>query len=141
MSIEIDKYSDAAVNLLLGTCAQESAMGTYISQVGSGIAKGIFQMEDATHEDIIDNYLRYKDDHLKQFYDMRVEPKVMIHNLWYAAQMCRLHYLRVPHALPDKDDIVGQAEYYKKYYNTELGAGTIDEYMENYQRYAAKVAL
>ena len=148
--LEIGKYSEAAVNLLLGTCAQESAMGRYIAQIPKPIAKGIFQMEDATHDDIYQNYLKYNErlsaevkylNGLKGYGDEPPSPETMIHNLKYAAGMCRIHYVRVPKALPDKDDVLGLAEYWKEYYNTPLGAGTIDEFMENYQRYVAKVAL
>lgn len=142
---EIDKGGDAAVNLLLGTCAQESAMGGYLAQYPSGIAKGIFQMEDATHDDLWHNYIGYRtklaDDLRLGFDDDFFEPNTMIFNLQYAAVMCRIHYLRVPKALPDKDDVLGLAEYWKEHYNTHLGAGTVDEFMENYQRYVSKVAL
>jgi hypothetical protein len=142
--LEIDKYSDAAVNLLLGTCAQESAMGKYLAQVPKPIAKGIFQMEDATHDDIYQNYLKYKQDDSTGFGELFINekrPEAMIYDLRYAATMCRVHYVRVPKSLPGKDNILGMAEYWKRYYNTELGAGTVDEFMENYQRYVAKVAL
>lgn len=49
---KIELWSEAAENLLLGTTAQESHMGTYIKQVGKGPALGIYQMEPATHKDI-----------------------------------------------------------------------------------------
>jgi len=140
---EIDAYSEAAVNLLLGTAAQESAMGKYLAQVPSGIAKGVFQMEGATHADIWENYLAYQDELKEKVLRSCISnnPKTLVYNLKYAAIMCRVHYLRVPEALPDKDDIVGLAEYWKLKYNTVYGAGTIDEFMENWQRYAAKAAL
>jgi hypothetical protein len=142
---EIDKGSDAAVNLLLGTCAQESAMGAYLSQYPSGPAKGIFQMEDATHDDIWHNYIGFRSQLYKDlqgaFDDDFFEPETMIFNLRYAAVMCRIHYLRVPKALPDKDDIIGLAEYWKEFYNTHLGAGEVSEFMDNYQRYVLDVAL
>ena len=48
---EIDAHSDAAVNLLMGTCAQESHLGTYIRQI-SGSALGIMQVEPATYQDV-----------------------------------------------------------------------------------------
>ena len=139
----IDKYSDAAVNLLLGTCAQESAMGRFIHQLGSGPACGIFQMEPATHDDIWDNYLAYNEDLKKMAIDSTAyaNSESLIHNLKYAAIMCRIHYLRVPEALPDKDDIVGMAEYWKEHYNTYQGAGSMDEFIDNYQKYVKKVAL
>ena len=41
----IDLYSPEVVELLMGTCAQESTMGKYRKQLGNGPALGIFQME------------------------------------------------------------------------------------------------
>lgn len=141
----VSLYSDAAVNLLLGTCAQESAMGKYIAQYPTPIAKGIFQMENATHEDIWDNYLIYRQDTYSAVASYcrssAGNPEAMIYDLRYAAVMCRIHYKRVPAALPDKDDVLGMAEYWKRHYNTVKGAGSVDEFIENYHRYAEKAAL
>jgi hypothetical protein len=136
-------HSEAAVNLLLGTAAQESHMGTYFAQI-RGPAVGIFQMEPATHDDIWGNFLKYKDakpytkllNNLASPYSHRAE--ILFWNLRYAALMCRVHYLRKPGALPDADDIRGLGEYWKKHYNTPLGAGTVDEFVGNYHRFVLK---
>jgi len=45
----IGMWSGAAENLLLGTAAVESRMGTYLRQVGGGPALGIWQVEPVTH--------------------------------------------------------------------------------------------
>ena len=55
---DLNLYSLAAEQLLAGTCAQESGMGTYIAQV-NGPALGIYQMEPVTEYDLIKNYIRY----------------------------------------------------------------------------------
>lgn len=39
------KFSPAAVNLMLGTMAQESSCGKYLKQLDDGVALGVFQME------------------------------------------------------------------------------------------------
>jgi hypothetical protein len=59
-------WSKSAENLLMGTAAQESHLGTYLHQVGGGPAKGIFQMEPATERDLIKNYIRYRPELHKQ---------------------------------------------------------------------------
>ena len=136
--IGIDMYSPEAVELLLGTAAQESHMGKYIVQI-RGPAKGIFQMEPNTHDDIINNWLRYKP---------RLKPRLLatagadsfdskwlVSNLRYAAFFCRLHYRRVPSSLPAADDIQGLAVYWKRHYNTYLGAGKTSEFVANYRKY------
>ena len=48
---EVALYSPAAVNLLLGTAAQESGFGTYLRQV-KGPALSVFQIEEATFLDL-----------------------------------------------------------------------------------------
>ena len=133
----LDLYSEHAVNLLLGTCAQESAFGTYIRQLGKGPALGIFQMEPATFNDIENNFLRYKPDlkvKIKQLSGIsEMSPEQLEYNLVLAACMARVHYLRVPEALPT--DLTGYARYWKKYYNTHLGKGTEAEFINNYKKY------
>jgi hypothetical protein len=47
--------------------------------------------------------------------------------------MARIKHFSCPGAIPT--DLTGQAAYWKKYYNTALGTGTIDEYLANYRKY------
>lgn len=119
----------------MGTIAQESAMGRYLVQLGSGPALGICQMEPATHNDIWSNFLKYRSHLVKYIEDISVDrtPEEMVWNLYYAVAMCRIHYLRVPERLPN--NLEGYAYYWKKYYNSHLGKGTEQEFIENYQRY------
>lgn len=55
-------------------------------------------------------------------------------NLAYACALARIKYYRDPLAIPA--DLYGQAETWKRVYNTAAGKGTIDEYMTNRARYA-----
>lgn len=134
-------WSQSAENLLLGTAAQESHMGTYIAQI-KGPALGIYQMEPATHNDIYNNYLGHRHDIGAKIADLMdqswidLEPwDKMAGNLYYATAMARVHYLRVSEKLPEATDIEGLARYWKKYYNTELGKGTEGEFTDNYRKY------
>jgi hypothetical protein len=130
-------YSDEACNLVLGTCAQESQMGRYIRQV-NGPALGIYQMEPRTHDDI---WQRYLPSQARVTSDLMIICKFaakptsyqLVHNLFYATAMCRIFYLRIPDTIPKT--LEGQAEYYKRWYNTPLGAATTDQYIANYKRY------
>lgn len=128
-------WSKEAEELIMGTIAQESAMGRYLVQLGSGPALGICQMEPATHNDIWSNFLKYRSHLVKYIEDISVDrtPEEMVWNLYYAVAMCRIHYLRVPERLPN--NLEGYAYYWKKYYNSHLGKGTEQEFIENYQRY------
>jgi hypothetical protein len=132
-------WSFSAESLLLGTAAQESGMGQYIVQLGNGPARGIFQMEPATLNDIYDNYLSYRPD-LQGKVDAFLSPALskvdnLTCNIAYATLMCRVHYMRVKAPLPGAQDIEAMARYWKQYYNTPLGKGTESEFVENYHRY------
>ena len=74
VEILLDDYGmggDSAVNLILGTMAQESAFGKYLWQLNDErTAKGFIQMEEATEQDIWDNYLRYRPEIVKKIKEM-----------------------------------------------------------------------
>lgn len=138
----IGKYSRNAEELLLLTAAQESQLGTYLHQLDNGPAVGIYQMEPATHDDIWTHYLKYNQhlaDKILQWELPRAfeesDAKEMAGNMYYATAMARAFYLRFAESLPEYDDVRGMAKYYKKYWNTKLGAATVTETVENYQRY------
>lgn len=127
---EINLYSPAAANLLLGTCAQESSFGTYIKQLGFDTGKGalgVFQMEHPTFDDL---QRRYGDKFpvIKSFTFGQMEWDLKAQII-----MARIKYYSCPGPIPD--DLNGQAKYYKKWYNTELGAATVEEYLTNYDKY------
>ena len=138
--VEMDLYSANACELLMLTAAQESHLGFYIKQVGSGPAKGIFQMEPSTEKDIWDNYLRYKPELAKRVGAMLGEADwehlQLTGNLLYQIAMARVHYYRRPEALPSRENIDAMARYWKKHYNTHLGKGTVYEAVKNYNRLA-----
>ena len=54
----VELYQPESVELVLGTCIQESHL-QYLKQLGGGPALGVIQMEPATHEDIWDNWLLF----------------------------------------------------------------------------------
>lgn len=137
VTTDIGLYSPAATNLLLGTAAKESEFGTYLRQLGRGPALGAFQMEPATHADIWDKYLGFnsKLSAAVSLYCMDHLAEELEWNLAYAIVMCRVHYKRVPAALPAADDLPGMAHYWKVYYNTVKGAGTEAEFIKKYKEY------
>lgn len=136
---DLGLYSLSAEQLLAGTCAQESGMGTYIKQVGKGPALGIFQMEPLTHDDLWENYLSRGDLWLKVCHKYGdTEAKDMIYDLSYACAMARIHYLRIKEPLPPADNIPALAAYWKRYYNTALGKGKESEYIANWNKYCSK---
>jgi len=136
--IELRLNSTNAVELLMLTAAQESHLGHYLMQVNNGPAKGIFQMEPATEKDIWENYLAYKEDLRKSVHSLmgaaNFDHLQLKGNLLYQIAMARIHYLRVYEKLPNHLDVMAMARYWKKYYNTYLGKGRVEDAMYNYRR-------
>jgi len=135
---KMDDHSPSAVNLLLGTAAQESHFGTYIAQI-KGPAMGVFQMEPDTEKDIWQNYLAYRESEIEKLHLIAGVTGPGGFHLWgnliYQIMMARYHYRRQPGALPDADDIQGLAQYWKEYYNTFMGRGTVEEFIRNYKHF------
>lgn len=129
--------SVAAQELLLGTALQESGLRNLV-QLENGPARGLFQMEPATHDDIWLNFLAYKPELSRKLENISAKqtPKELATNLLYAAAMCRIHYYRVSAPLPEAGDTNAQAAYWKTHYNTSKGKGTAAEYLDNWKAYA-----
>lgn len=138
-------YADNNRNLLLGTAAKESDMGTYLKQLKNGPAFGIFQEQDSDHTDIYNNFLFYRPE-LKARVDSLASPvsvytnrnQELIVNLAYATAIAMIHYLRISEKrekVPDANNIPALASYWKRYYNTSHGKGTEEEFIENYNKY------
>jgi len=135
----LDLYSEAAENLLIGTALTESQL-KYLQQLNGGPAMGLYQCEPATHDDIWDNFLVFRETLASKVRNLASQ-RFLTHphnelqgNLFYATAVCRTHYFRVKEALPDADDLIGLAGYWKKYYNTEHGKGTVDQFYMSYRR-------
>ena len=125
--------SEDARSLIYSTGKAESDYKT-LQQYGGGPALGFFQMEPNTAIDIWDNYVMYRPKYRDKLYALGFDEGTLefclLSNIGVQAALCRLHYRRVPSALPKAGDLNSQAKYWKKYYNTELGKGTIKHFME-----------
>lgn len=119
-------YSPEAVELLMGTCAQESAFGKYRHQIKGG-AHGIFQIERTTFEWLKQKYKNRYPEIESYGFEQLIDSDVM------SIVIARLKYLSCPGAIPK--DLEGQSKYYKKFYNSPLGAATTTQYVFNYKKY------
>ncbi len=135
---QIGLDSKAAEELLLGTALQESEL-IHRRQIGGGPGLGYYQMEPATHDDIWDNYLKYHKA-LAAKIEALVAPSkdrltALEMNDRYATAMARVLYLRAPAPLPPAGDIEAMAQYWKRYYNTPLGAGKPEQFVAKWKKY------
>lgn len=141
-------YSDNAEALLLGIAATETNFGHFRRQLGfenrplkqGGL--GIYQMELATANSILYDYLLTNNHSLYKMIinlkdaDASLEQSLM-NNDNFATGMCRCFFLRFNEPIPNKLNVTALACYWKKYYNTSLGKGSIDVFIEKYNKYVA----
>lgn len=126
---ELGLQSPAATELLLGTCAQESGFGTYLRQLGRGPARSVFMVEEPTFNDIKARFM-----HRFPAIAPIVFPQLR-YDLRAAILFARIKYFSIPRPLPTLGDLPAQAAYWKQWYNTPAGKGTIEEYIKNFHRY------
>lgn len=129
----------AAERILLATAVHESGGLRYLKQGGDGPALGPYQIEPATHDDLWVNWLAFRGSLAE-----RIKPllsgwpdrtRQLVGNLNYSTAIARAIYLRVPESLPAADDIEGQARYWKRHYNTPAGRGTVEAFIESWNRW------
>ena len=128
--------SDNVVNMIIETACVESNCGEYIKQL-KGPACSIFQIEPNTAKDIIQNYIVKNNLRLQNFNrlynsNLTLEQNLCT-NLMFAIFMCRCFYLRVKEPIPSTIEL--RAKYWKKYYNTEKGKGTVEKYIKAVDKY------
>lgn len=134
------KYADPkAVDLVYNTGLVESKYG-YLRQV-QGPAVGFMQIEPFTAVDTCINYLQFREKLMKQVADVCyldvkyfTDPTIddwkfiLTTNISAMVVFSRLHYRRVPKPLPRT--VNEQAVYWKAYYNTAKGKGSVDKFLE-----------
>ena len=132
--------SRAAQQLLMLTIAQESSMGHFIRQVGGGPAISIYQFEPATLNDLYENFLEYRPNCLDivSEFEAGIDNELFGNN-FYATALARMQYFRDSKPLPEFDDRDGMWEYYKRIWNTHLGAATYEEFQHNWDKYVSDV--
>lgn len=146
----IDLWSSAAGVIVLGTGMVESRL-RYVDQIDKankpGPAYGLWQCEEPTHSDYWHNFLRFQNGLRDKCIGLVTRrsslfPAVdeLVFNLAYAAAMCRVHYRRVPAALPARDDAKGMSEYWKRWYNTPLGKGSAQKALPHFE-FATKLRI
>jgi len=130
---QMDIYSPEAADLVFKTGMAETGY-KHLKQMGNGPAIGFFQVEPATLKDTMDNYVKYRPKLQERFKKLGFDESDMeyrvMSNIALQAVFCRLKYKRDKYALPLIGDLEGQAKYWKRVYNSHLGKGTIEHFME-----------
>lgn len=141
----LNMYSVSAEELMLGTCAQESHLGTYLRQLNGGPALGIYQMEPFTYEDVFKKVIQQNkkirsllEDHFSIDINHYPDESCLIYDLRLATAITRIQYWRFSEQLAKPGDVLGHANYWKKYYNTVNGKGTIGEFVDNFNNFVQR---
>ena len=128
---ELDMYSKDSVDLIIATGNAETGY-KHLEQMGGGPALGFFQIEKATIDDVIDNYARYRPQVMHVLLDLGMiqgeEHFSVMSNIALQVAFCRLCYRRVPDPIPK--NLKDMAQYWKKFYNTPGGKGTVKHFLE-----------
>ncbi|MFT8326680.1 hypothetical protein [Gluconobacter oxydans] len=117
----------AHLNIVTGIGLVESGY-VWLEQLNSGPAKGFWQMEPATHDDIWKNSLpapsrsRIASGLNRLLSGQPHAAGLMITLPLYGAAMCATKILLAPEPIPAADDAAGQAQYHKRWYNSPLGS-------------------
>jgi len=130
---KMDMYSQDAAAMIYRTGMAETSY-KHLSQMGDGPAIGYFQLEPETMKDIMKNYVAYRKPILESLKSLGYaeddsEYRVKS-NIALQVAFCRLKYKRDPFPLPLWWNTKDQADYWKRVYNTELGKGTIEHFLE-----------
>lgn len=121
-----------ASNLLIETASQETHLGRYPDKYPHKHGVGLCQFDLIGFEDTRDRTSAKVKERVRQSFGVNmdsIEHRDLAFSPLLSLIWCRCFYLLRPGAIPS--DIQGRGEYWKKYYNSELGAGTVEEYAEN----------
>ena len=125
--------SPEARELIFRTGMAESGYRA-IEQHGGGPAVGYFQVEPATINDTITNYVTYRPEIQTKLWSLGFDDKDsalrVMGSISLQVAFCRLKYRRDKYALPPCGDLEAQGKYWKRVYNTYKGKGTVKHFMD-----------
>tara|TARA_R100001443_G_scaffold29396_1_gene42570 strand:- start:13656 stop:14108 length:453 start_codon:yes stop_codon:yes gene_type:complete len=121
--------SPEVIDLIIETGWAESGY-RHLEQV-RGDAVGFFQIEPWVIGDCWDNFIIYRKNLIEIMYELGYREKYpvfsVLTNLALQIAFCRICYRRRPESIPKT--MKKRAELWKKGYNTVLGKGTVEHYM------------
>ena len=120
---------DNAYNLILETVTVETALGK-INDRTIYAGMGICQFDKVPFQRIKDKSMRFRKLILRKLgVDIKlVQWEHLRYNTFLSLLFCRLYYIAVQDEIPAT--IEDRARYWKKYYNSYLGKGTPEHYLE-----------
>lgn len=123
---------EAVYSIMIEISCAETLCGTYPDSHPNKWGVGLCQHDQINIDDIqLEGEQRHFDIVKKEFgYDIpTIQLKDLAKDPLLSFICCRLSLKRIPEAIPD--DLIGRAHYWKEYYNTTAGDGTVEHYLES----------
>ncbi len=137
----LGECSPAAENLLLGTAAQESGMG---SNMKAGRRLGLYHITPAAHRSVWDKYLIHSPDMASKVRGIASQKGFLqnphgelMTNLKYATAIAWMVYKRAGKPLPEADDINGLATFWHRHFHPRPLAD-INVFINNYHKWITR---
>lgn len=127
---------NAAVYLLCETAAAETQYGTYADPTPNGAGRGLYQCDEMPFKDVISRARRDDIAAIKTAFDVDLtiaQWNDLNYSPLLATIVARLHYKLRPGAIPLS--LQGRAQYWKTYYNSVLGKGTVEHYIASAHKF------
>lgn len=136
----LGEYSQAAQTLLMATAAVESELGFHLKNDHGGHGLGVYQISPRGHQIIWDQYLAKDPDlaskvrGLASQHEFLIQPHLeLTTNLRYATAIAWMTYKRKQKSLPESDDILAMAKYWRRHFHSRP-AHSLDTFIERYHR-------
>lgn len=126
-------------NILLETPCAETKLGQFPDSHPDKWGVGLCQHDHIGLDDIqLNGEQRHFDIVKNEFgYDIKdVQLADLADDPLLSLICCRLSYKRIPDPIPS--DLVGRAKYWKEFYNTQAGGGTVDHYLHSVEECLGK---
>lgn len=121
--------SDEDVHWLMLVTALVESRATFLRQVPSGPALGLWQVEPKTHRWIVETVAKPLRTRLSALTAALGDDRELIWNLRYSCAVARLRYYLAPTPIPPAGMIIEQARYWKEHYNTPAGKGSVESFI------------
>jgi hypothetical protein len=131
--------SDAVLSQMIETTCAETKCGMFPDSHPDKWGVGLCQHDQIALDDIqLNGEQRHFDIVQNVFgYDIKtVELEDLAYDPLLSLICCRLSYKRIPESIPN--DLNGRAKYWKEYYNTKAGDGTVEHYLESVEECLGK---
>ena len=130
--------NDVAHLLLYETAKAETGLGS-IEDKTIGAGMGLTQFDELPFKDILKRNMKSRDKILKELgVDIGlIEWNDLRYNSYLALLFARLFYWLKGDPIPKT--IEERAAYWKLHYNTKLGKGTVEHYLEMNRKYGVKI--